>query len=331
MTERLRQRVLLAGLLAIVGGFGQSQTELKTAGKDIPPAKSDVRSTYLVGPNDQLTVHITEMEDSERVVRITPEGYINLPMIGRVRAAGLTVAELESDLTKKMGAFVRRPQVSVDIKEFRSQNVSIIGAVNKPGVHQLEGQKTLIEMLSSAEGLRPDAGYSVRITRELKYGRIPLPNAKDDEGKLFSVAELSLKNIMESKNPADNIIVQPNDVISVPRAEMVYVIGEVKKSGGFVLTERKSISVLQALSLAEGVLPTGSPQNAKILRAAADGASRGETTINVKKLLAGKSVDVGLNADDILFIPTNAVKRAGIRALEAAIQTGTGLLIYRPR
>jgi polysaccharide export outer membrane protein len=145
------------------------------------------------------------------------------------------------------------------------------------------------------------------------------------------VAEISLKSIMESKNPEENILVQPNDVISVPRAEMVYVIGEVKKSGGFVLTERKSLSVLQALSLAEGVLPASAPQNAKILRAAADGATRTETAINVKKLLAGKTADLSLHADDILFIPSSTAKRAGIRALEAAIQTGSGLLVYRPR
>src|SRR5205085_2909717 len=121
------------------------------------------------------------------------------------------------------------------------------------------------EVLSMAGGLRPEAGPSARITRRLEYGRVPLPGAADDETGKFSVAQINLKPLLEARSPETNILVQPNDVISVPRAEMVYVMGEVTKAGPLVLNENQTISILQAVSSSGGALKTAAPQNAKIL------------------------------------------------------------------
>jgi polysaccharide export outer membrane protein len=101
-------------------------------------------------------------------------------MIGEVAADGLTVPELEADLSGRLKQYYIDPQVTVTVTEFRSQPVSVVGAVTNPGVHQLEGHKTLLEMLSMAGGPRPDAGSFVRVTRDLQWGRVPLPNAHDD-------------------------------------------------------------------------------------------------------------------------------------------------------
>ena len=295
-----------------------------------PKCDDKVRSTYLLGPDDQLEISGPELtEFSNKPVRIDSDGDVQVPLVGRIHVAGLTVQEAEQALNKSLSKYIREPQIVVNVAEIRSQPVSVLGAVNTPGVHQVQGHKTVLEMLALAGGLRQDAGYSVRITRQLDWGCIPLPGAMLDSTGKFSVAELNLKKIMEAKDPAENIQILPHDVISVPKAEMVFVIGEVKRSGGFVLGEHKSISVLEALSLAEGLNTTADTRHAKILRLNRDADRREELPVDVKNLLAGKKQDVTLQAEDILFIPGSTGKKAALRAVEAVIQTGTGVAIWR--
>jgi polysaccharide export outer membrane protein len=135
---------------------------------------------------------------------------------------------------------------------------------------------------------------------------------------------------MDAKTPEENIQILPHDVITVPKAEMVFVTGEVKKSGGFILGERQSMSVLQAVSLAEGLGQTADKKHAKILRLNPGADQRVEIAVNLKGILEGKSSDVTLQGNDILFIPGNAGKKVALRVIEAAIQTGSGVAIYRP-
>ena len=134
---------------------------------------------------------------------------------------------------------------------------------------------------------------------------------------------------MEAKNPEENIQVLANDVITVPKADMIYVVGAVHKSGGFPLSEKAHISVLQAVSMAEGLDKVANAKNARILRQSADGKERTELPVNVDKIFAGHGEDLELRANDILFIPNSLAKSATMRALEAAIQAGTGFAIYR--
>ena len=190
----------------------------------------------------------------------------------------------------------------------------------------MRGYKTLLEMLSLAGGLRTDAGHSIHITRQLEWGCIPLPNARLDASGKFSVGEVNFKEIMDAQLPQGNIQILPHDVISVPRAEMVYVIGDVKRSGGFVIGESESMSVLQVLSLAEGMNGTADRRRAKILRESPAARQRVEIPVDITAILDGKTQDVALHGDDILFIPSSSGKKASLRALEAAIQTGSGLL-----
>jgi polysaccharide export outer membrane protein len=291
---------------------------------------SQVRSTYLLGPDDQLDISGPELTElANKPVRIDGDGDIQVPLGGRVHVSGLTAQQTEKELNKVLSKYIRDPQIVVSIAEVRSQPVSILGAVNAPGVHQVQGHKTLLEMLALAGGIRPDAGYSVRITRQVEWGCLPLPKTELDASGRFSVAELNLKKIMEAKNPEENIQIFPHDVISVPKAEMVYVIGEVKRSGGFVLGEHQSISVLQVLSLAEGLNTTADARHARILRLNRDADKREEMAVDVKDVLNGKKADVALRGDDILFIPGSTGKKAALRGIEAAIQTGTGMAIWR--
>ena len=295
-------------------------------------AKCDnqIRSTYLLGPDDQLEISGPELTDpTNKPVRIDSEGNIAVPLAGSVHVADLNVQQTEQELDKVLSKYIRNPQVVVNVVEVRSAPVSVLGAVNSPGVHQVQGHKTVLEMLAMAGGVRQDAGYSIRITRQLEWGCIPLPGAQLDASGMYSVAEVNLRKIMDAKTPEENIQIFPHDVISVPKAEMVYVIGEVHRSGGFVLGEHKSISVLQALSLAEGLNTGADPRHAKILRLKPEADQRAEIPVDVKDALNGKKPDMPLQGEDILFIPGSTGKKAALRGLEAAIQTGTGLAIWR--
>src|SRR5579862_4847908 len=205
---------------------------------------------YLLGPDDQLKIWAMGFEEiTDKPFRIEPSGFIDVPSIGRVKAAGLTLDQLRTELIARMKKLVREPQVSIDIIDYGSQPVTVMGAVNQSGVHQLHGNKTLMEVVALAGGLRADAGSTIKIARE--SGVIPLPNAAMDSTGKFSVAEVRIPDLLAAKNPAENVLIQPHDVITVPLAERVSVIGDVKKPGPILLTNRQSISALEALALAE--------------------------------------------------------------------------------
>jgi protein involved in polysaccharide export with SLBB domain len=215
---------------------------------------------YLLGPDDQVKIWALGMgEIPATPQRIDPAGYVDLPVLGRIRAAGLSLSQFKEALLASLAKEVLKPQVSVEIAEFGSQPVSVMGAVNTPGVHQLRSRKTLAEVLSMAGGLRSDAGAVIKITRLASWGPIPLPGATLDPTGRYNVAEVGVKDFLSAKDPAQNILIRPNDVLAVPAAEMVYVIGAVRKPGGFGLTERDGISALHALSMAEGLGPSLEP------------------------------------------------------------------------
>lgn len=293
------------------------------------PAPSDADpESYRLGVNDSINVKCVNLaEFGDTPIRIDTDGQISLPLIGRVQAAGLTVKQLEEDVKKRLGTYVIDPLVLVRLQEPRSQPVSVIGAVNKPGVQQLEGTKTLLELLSLAGGLEQDAGHTVKLTRRREWGPIPLPSASEDETHTFSVAEIDLKELVDAKVPAENIVIRPYDVISVPRAELVYVVGDVRKPGGFTLAQKESLSVLKALSLAEGLQPTAMASKAKILRQ--DGTTNHtEVAVNLAKVLSGKEEDIAMRPGDVLFVPNNKARSIGLKAVDSMLSLTNGLLVY---
>ena len=321
-------------LATLLGGIAPAQQG--TASREMaeaPPPSSmpapSARPGYILGPGDEISVWVLDLEEINRKpVRIENDGFISLPLIGRVRAAGLTVEKLENHLREKLRSQILEPQVSIGLIELRSQPVSVIGAVNHPGVVQVQGSKTLVEVLSMAEGLRPDAGRVITITRKLEFGKLPLPNATEDQSHQFTVAKIDFKEgLLSGDNPETNIAIKPYDVISVPKADLIYVIGEVHKAGGFTLNDRETLTVLQALSMAEGLNRTASAKGAKILRASANGP-RTEIPIDLSKVMAGHGEDLRLQPNDILFVPNSMSKSAAIRGLQTAVEIGAGVVIW---
>lgn len=297
----------------------------------VEPLNRESTAGYVLGAGDQISIHVLNFEEiNDRPIPIDLSGRIHLPLVGELQVSGNTVQQLEAEMVARLKKYVLQPDVSISVTEFRSQPVSVLGAVKSPGVQQVQGRKTILEMLSLAGGLDPAAGATVKITRQLQWGMIPLPNATKDPTGQFSVAEIRLKSLIEARHPEQNILVKPNDVISVPRAETVYVIGEVQKTGGYVLNDTDDITVLQALSMAGGLSQMARPKEARILRKAPGAVARTEIPVDISKMLGGRSSDVRLQPDDILFVPNNIPKRAAVRAIEAAIQIGSGVAIFRP-
>jgi polysaccharide export outer membrane protein len=193
---------------------------------------------YVLAADDGLSINVVDLAELDAktlgVVRVDHQGNIHLPLAGRIHASGLTVEQLESEIGKHLSSIMQSPEVSVSVAEYRSHPVSVLGAVRTPGVYQVSGKKTLFEVLSLAGGLNPDAGNQVKITRLSSVGKLPLPNVTSDPSGKFDVGELNVKDLVQGKSPAQNIEVLQNDVITVPKAELVYVVGAVHRAGGFV-------------------------------------------------------------------------------------------------
>jgi polysaccharide export outer membrane protein len=291
-----------------------------------PPAAAN----YRLGPGDRIAVLLRDLKEIEiKPAYVQLDGTVDLQHAGVIKAQDLSVIELSRQIEDRLKGIIREPKVSVELLEYGSQPVSVLGAVNKPGVHQLRGGKNLVEVLSLAEGMKAEAGNVIKITRSRAYGEIPLPNNHGDPTGEYSTAEVGIKALLEAKTPESNIPIRPHDVISVPRADLVYVLGNVRKPGGFPLAEREAITVLQAISLAEGIQPASAPKSARILRPSGGDGPAQELALDVKAILDNKAPDRRLQPNDILYIPSSGAKALGLRALDAGIQIGTGVVIWR--
>ena len=312
-------RMAALAALALISSVGIGM------GADVP-----AHLDYILGPEDQITIRVLNAEEiSDKPIEIPAGGYITVALVGQVHASGLAARQLARELAERLKKYLRDPEVTVEVVGFRSQPVSVLGAVTTPGVQQLKGRRTLAEVLSMAGGPKADAGNKIKITRRREWGKLPLSGAAEDASGDSSTAEVGLQAVTEGLSPGANILIQPFDVITVSKAEMVYVVGEVAKSGGFVLNEKERISVLEALAMAGGMRPTAAGKYAKILRGAKDGSKRVEIAVDLNKVLAGKAEALGMRPDDILVVPNNVARSAALRGLEAAIQVGTGVAIFR--
>jgi polysaccharide export outer membrane protein len=288
-------------------------------------------SGYVLGPDDQIVIHsIDAPEISDKPFLIGINGNITLPLIGRAQAGGLTVEQLEAELNTRLKKYVHDPQVSVTVVEFRSQPVSVFGAVSKPGVIQLRGRKTLYEVLSMAGGPTETAGSSLTVTRRRENGEIPLPGATIDPTGQFSTAELNVQEILEGKNPAVNIEIKPNDTISVSEAKsnMIYVVGDVEHGGAFTLGGSQSLSVLRALSLAGGLGRTAKPQKARIIRSVPGERKPQEIAVNIKQIFDGKAEDIALLPQDVLVVPTSSRKVFTTYSVPSVVSAAAYAAIY---
>lgn len=286
---------------------------------------------YVIGPEDVLSVDVFDVPElSKLMVEVGNDGNISVPLLGNVKAAGLTQHELRDELAEEWGKkYLQNPQVMLTIEKFKSRPVSVVGAVAKPGEYFLTGRRTLVEVLALAGGpanLGAAAGKDVMVERP--GGFQDLPQADGLTQTAPDKVSIEMKKLLYSQDTALNIEIEPFDIVSVSRAGIVYVVGAVNRPGGYVLENKDSVSVLEAIAMAQGVGPNAKPAAAEIMKRSGSGIQK-TSPINLKKVLAGKAPDIDLAANDILFIPNSASKAIGRQSLATTLGIVTGLVIYR--
>ena len=256
---------------------------------------------YRIGPEDVLAISVTDAPEFSGKFRVNQSGYLVMTSLPTpIKAAGLTPTELSNELRKSLedAKLYRDPTVNVFVEEYRSQSVTVVGAVTKPGLYPLQKRTTVIQAVSEA-GLLPTTG-----------NRITLISAKADAGATQTAQTFELGKLMSGKDPSVNVEVRDGDVINVATADVVYVVGAVTKPGGFVQQDRSTaVSALQAIALAEGFTSIAGPHNSLIIRRNPDGTARENIPIDLGKIMTGKQGDILLEANDILFVPQSGTKQ----------------------
>ncbi len=273
-------------------------------------------TSYRLGPGDVIEIRVFEVEELSQPAVLAPDGTAALPLLGPVELAGLTASQAAGRLrTLYGGSLLRDPQISVTVREYHSRPVTVLGAVAKPGVYTLRSPSRLSDVIALASGLAADAGSTITVTRAAASGDA-------------SILSIATGGWLDGGSGGDrNPWIEAGDTVRVAKAGVVYVVGEVGRSGGFPLPHAGPFTVLRALSLAEGLRRTAAPQQARILREA--GAGRREIPVRLADLLAGRAPDAALEPGDILFVPNSRAKGALARSAEAAIQMATGVVIWR--
>jgi polysaccharide biosynthesis/export protein len=305
---------------------------------------------YRIGTDDVLEVNVFDAAELNRTVRVSASGDISMPLTGEVQAAGLSTRELQSALENRLRTYMNEPHVGVFVVSVESHPVSVLGEVSKPGVFQVRGAKTLLEMLSMAQGLADDAGDKVLVMRGAgfdsawpeekaadpnspatdKTARSRSPGSREVSPAGPKTIEVDLRLLLESGNPVYNVPIYPGDIIKVTKAGIVYVVGGVKKPGGFAMRSNEEMSLLKAIALAEGLNETAAKGRTRIIHTDEISGQRSETPVDLGKVLAGKLPDMPLKPADIVFVPRSNAKSALFRGTEAAVATASGVLIFHP-
>ena len=277
-----------------------------------------------VGANDLIGVSVYGHPEFTRTVRVSADGQIRLPMLERrIKVDGLLPAELESAIAEALRAeeILVDPIVTVTIAEYRSRPISVAGAVRNPTTFQAAGGVSLLDAITRAGGLSPEAGLEILVSR----------SQPGEGGKLVALTQrIPVKGLIDAANPELNIPLHGGEEIRVPEVGKIFVVGNVKKPGAYRVQDTSETTVLQMLALAEGLTPYCGKQ-AFIYRREGSG-SKNEIPIELRKIMNRKSTDVPLIANDILYIPDNRGRRMSMTALEkiASFAAGTvsGVLIY---
>jgi polysaccharide export outer membrane protein len=252
---------------------------------------------YRIGPEDMLELTLFDLENTQgdpRVVRarVSNSGMVALPYVGTVEAAGLSPQEFEARLRESYRRYIHDPQLTIFIREYRSFRVSIIGYVNTPGVIDLRGRKTLVEVIAMAGGLTDEAGKNVRVTRNGSEGAQML---LVDLDRLADEGDVSL-----------NIELEPGDVVTVPKAGTFYVEGVVKKPGAYPLLQKMTVS--QAIATAGGADDSLAKLSATTLYRKTAQGERVAIPVNLDGLRDGTAEDLALREDDVIIVPLSGTK-----------------------
>jgi polysaccharide biosynthesis/export protein len=289
-----------------------SRLQAESTPADPPPSEAaSAASRVHIGGGDLLEVGVFDVPEMTQTVRVTDTGDATFTLIGTVHLGNLTTDEARVLIAQKLrdGNFILSPQVSVLIKEYGTQGVSVLGEVHKPGVYEVLGNRTLLDVLSEAGGPTPQAGASATVKRFVDGSVLTIPLTRDAQTSLEADVQL-----------------QPGDKVLIPRAHLVFVLGDVNRPGGFIMQNDGHITAMQALAFAGGNTHTAAISGVMLIHKT--GASYTERKISVKKIMHGQQPDVELQAEDILYVPNSTVKSIVYRGLPNIVQTASDAAVY---
>ena len=288
---------------------------------------------YLLGPGDLVEISVLGVTELNQLARISPAGTITLPLIGPVVAAGLSTDDLQTRIADilRERKLIREPHVTVFTKEYLSQPVYVLGAVNQPGQYMVTTQLRLLDAIAMAGGLdMKRAGSFLLLQRRPNAEEKPSEGLLNREGvETTGRVKIDLDALLEKGDLSLNLPLQGGDVIQVPERELseFYVVGDVQKAGAFPMP-RKNVTVLTALSMAGGYGRTAKPERARILREVVGESARMHIEVDIKRIMLGKAEDVALRSEDVLVIPTSGRKVFQTYILPAAVAAGVGSMVW---
>ena len=315
LKDRLGSLCGLLWLAVVPAAWAQVRSAAELATANLPAQR--------IGANDLVAVSVYDVPELTRTVRVGADGLVRLPMLKqRIKAEGLMPGELETAIASALVAeqLIVDPFVTVTIAEYNSRPISVAGAVKQPLTFQASGPVTLLEALTRAGGLAPEAGSEILVSRA---------QSSPDGSVTALVQRILVKGLIDAADPTLNISLIGGEEIRVPEAGRVYVIGNVKKPGAFAVQDGVESTVLKMLALSEGLMPYAS-KDAYIYRREANG-SKNEIQIPLGKIMERKAPDAPLLANDILYVPDNKGRRMTLGALEKVMAFGAGAgtaLIY---
>ena len=316
-------------LIITLAAVGRPQlTIAQTAEQTSTAAPADADSSpedYKIGTNDVLSVSVSDAPEFSGKYRVDEAGIIEVTGVSApIHAEGKTPIELAHAIRQALIAAkqLRDPKVRVYVDEYRGRTITVLGAVSKPAVYPLEKRTNVLEALSMAGGSLNNAGTTVTIVRG--------PASAEATGtSVGSVKIVDLGKLVRGEDVAGNIEVKNGDVISLSSAQLVYVVGAVTKPGGFVMANpTEGVSVIQAIALAEGFQQTAATRHALIIRQSTTSSARQDIPVDVAEMLSGKTADVVLAPNDILYIPTSGAKKTLKVMGEVAMAAVNGVAIY---
>jgi polysaccharide export outer membrane protein len=318
----------------VAGDASPGEADAPPAGASgVLPSGIRLGPNYVVGPEDLLTIDVFEVPElSKLTVQVANDGTIALPLLGRVRAAGLTTEQLRQELADEWGKnYLQNPQITLLVKQAKAHPVTVLGAVEKAGVYQLTGRRTLLEVLAMAGGLaKRGTGAAGRLVFVERPGGFKDLHPVDGMNLMADNPDkvaIDLHKLLYSQDTALNIDIHPFDIITVSKAGLVYVVGAVQKPGAFLLEDKDTVTVLEALAMAQGFAGDAWKSHVRVIHRADNGALS-ETPVDLGKIMKGKSNDMALAANDVLLVPNSTGKAVGKRSIESTVGVVSGLLIW---
>lgn len=297
--KSLKFALLICLLLSFVGhAFAQPEGRSRVEVSKSDALQSAVSAeqsapSIVIGPGDTLNVNVFDISGLSGQFRVSQKGQIDLPLIGKLRVAGLTANRAAAVIQQKLktGGFVLNPQVTVLVSQYATQGADVLGEVNRPGIYPTLGSRRLLDMLTLAGGVKPSAGKLVTIIHR-----------KDPHHPVYLALAQNAAGLKLQANP----VILPGDTIVVQKSGIVYILGDVNRPGGYLIDNNERLSLLEALTLAGGNTVTSNLKDVRLIRKLPSGKE--EVKLNLKKIYRGKEADITMNDGDIVYVPSSNVK-----------------------